>query len=93
LSRNLDSHPAERHPSKMDLIAVLSGISGGVLVWAALKNKNPLEAVKLALSGGDPNSAPPFTAVTDTATQAAPTTPGPGLNIPDDQPPVPWGTI
>lgn len=59
----------------MDLVAVLSGISGAVLVWASLKNKNPLEAVKLALSGGDPNSAPPFTAATD-----APVGTGPAID-------------
>lgn len=49
----------------MDLVAVLAGISGAVLVWASLKNKHPIKAVQLALSGGDPNAAPPFTAVTD----------------------------
>ena len=56
----------------MDLTAVLAGIAGGVLVWASLKNKHPLAAIKLALSGGDPNAAPPFTAVTDTPPGAAP---------------------
>lgn len=60
----------------MDLVAVLAGISGAVLVWASLKNKNPLEAIKLALSGGDPNAAQPFTAATDVAAPSAPI-PGP----------------
>jgi hypothetical protein len=60
----------------MDLTGVLAGIVGGILVWAALKNKNPLAAVKLALSGGDPNSAPPFTS--NTEPQA-----GPGLTGPN----------
>jgi hypothetical protein len=68
----LDSRPAV---SKVDLTAVLSGIVGGVLVWASLKNKNPLAAVKLALSGGNPNDAPPFSSNTEP-------TPGPGLTDP-----------
>jgi hypothetical protein len=59
----------------MDLTAVLSGIVGGILVWASLKNKNPLAAVKLALSGGNPNDAPPFTSNTEPA-------PGPSLTDP-----------
>jgi hypothetical protein len=50
----------------ISLTAVLSGLVGGVLVWCSLKNKHPIEVVKLALSGGDPNTAKPFTAMTDT---------------------------
>lgn len=78
----------------MDLTAVLAGISGAVLVWAALKNKHPIKAVQLALSGGDPNTAPPFTAATDAAT-AAPADPNapPGQLFDPEAPPVPWGTI
>lgn len=49
----------------MDLTAVLAGLSGAVLVWCALRNKHPIKVVQLALSGGDPNTAPPFTAATD----------------------------
>lgn len=49
----------------MDLTGVLAGIVGVVLVWGSLKNKHPLQAVKLALSGGNPNDAGPFVAVTD----------------------------
>jgi hypothetical protein len=49
----------------VDLVAVLAGISGGVLVWCSLKNKHPLQVVQLALSGGNPMDAAPFTAVTD----------------------------
>jgi hypothetical protein len=55
----------------VDLVAVLSGISGAVLVWSALKNKNPIKAVQLALSGGDPNTAPAFAAVMDPASSPA----------------------
>ena len=62
----------------MDLVGVLAGISGAVLVWCSLKNKHPIQVVQLALSGKDPNTAAPFTAVTDTA----PTPPGPGLTDP-----------
>ena len=81
----------------MDLVGVLAGLTGAVLVWASLKNKHPIIAVQLALSGGDPNAAPPFTAATDAATAApGPSTGGTG---PDGQlfdpeaPPVPWGTV
>jgi hypothetical protein len=35
-------------------------IAGGILLWGAIKNKNPLEAVKLVLNGQDPNSAQAF---------------------------------
>jgi len=65
----------------VDLVGVLSGIAGGVLIWASLKNKNPLAAIKLALSGGDPNTAPPFTAATDTPTGVGGPT-GPGFTDP-----------
>jgi hypothetical protein len=61
----------------VDLVAVLAGISGAVLIWASLKNKHPIKAVQLALSGGDPNAAPPFTAATDVAA-APPAASGPG---------------
>jgi len=60
----------------MDLTGVLAGIVGVVLVWASLKNKHPLEAVKLALSGGDPNAAGPFTSLTEPQTGPGVTDPG-----------------
>jgi hypothetical protein len=68
----------------MDLVGVLSGITGVLLVWASLKNKHPLEAIKLALGGGDPNTAGPFTSVSEgTAPGQAPGGPtGPGLTDP-----------
>jgi hypothetical protein len=88
----------------MDLVGVLAGLSGAVLVWAALKNKQPIKAVQLALTGGDPNAAPPFTAATDAPTAAgsdstaAPQTTPPGgeATQPGGAPlelPQPWGTI
>lgn len=40
----------------MDLTAVIAGIAGGVLIWCSLKNKYPLDVIKAALSGGDPNA-------------------------------------
>lgn len=64
----------------MDLVGVLAGITGGVLVWCSLKNKHPLEVVRLALSGGDPNTAKPITALIDTA---AGSDGGPGLTGPN----------
>jgi hypothetical protein len=80
----------------MDLVGVLAGITGAVLVWASLKNKHPIQAVQLALSGGNPNDAGPFIAATDTpagftgeggGSTAQPLEPDPNA------PPVPWGTI
>jgi hypothetical protein len=59
----------------LDLVAVLSGISGGVLIWCSLKNKHPIEVVKLALTGGDPNAAKPFTSFNEPAA-AGPSGPG-----------------
>ena len=49
----------------LNLTAVLSGIVGAVLVWCSLKNKHPVDVVKLALSGGNPNDAKPFTSLSD----------------------------
>lgn len=80
----------------MDLVAVLAGLAGGVLVWCSIKNKHPIQAVQLALSGGDPNAAGPFTAASESPAGATAkggaSTPGPDI-IPPDQPPIPWGTI
>jgi hypothetical protein len=80
----------------LDLVGVLAGITGAVLVWASLKNKHPIQAVQLALSGGNPNDAGPFIAATDSpagftgeggGSSAQPLEPDPAA------PPVPWGTI
>lgn len=35
----------------MDLVAVLTGCVGGILVWCAIKNKHPLDVIKLSLQG------------------------------------------
>lgn len=44
----------------MDVIPVVTGIAGFVLLWAGIKNKHPLKAIQLALQGQDPNTAPPL---------------------------------
>ena len=64
----------------MDLLPVVIGVAGGVLVWAALKNKNPLEVVQLALQGKDVNTAKPMFAPLPAGTTppALPNTPNEG---------------
>ena len=64
----------------VDLVAILSGITGAVLIWCSLKNKHPVAVVKLSLTGGNPNDAPPFTSLSEPA--AAPQE-GPGLTGPN----------
>lgn len=44
----------------MEILPVVTGIAGGVLLWAGMKNKHPLKAIQLALQGQDPNAAPPL---------------------------------
>ncbi len=44
----------------MQTIPVVTGIAGFVLLWAGIRNKNPLKAIQLALQGQDPNTAPPL---------------------------------
>jgi len=61
----------------MDLLPVVIGVAGGVLVWAALKNKNPLEVIQLALQGKDVNTAKPMFAVA-AVPPALPSTPNEG---------------
>lgn len=48
----------------MDLIPVIAGVVGGVLMWSALKNKNPLEVIQLALQGQPVEKAKPLFAET-----------------------------
>jgi hypothetical protein len=63
----------------MDLLPVVIGVAGGVLIWAALKNKNPLEVVQLALQGKDVNTAKPmFAAAVPAVPPALPNTPNEG---------------
>lgn len=85
----------------LDLVGVLAGITGAVLVWASLKNKHPIQAVQLALSGGNPNDAGPFIAATDTPAgftgqgggEAIPPNPlGEGSVVPDPNSGA-WGTM
>jgi len=66
----------------LNLTAVLSGIVGAVLVWCSLKNKHPVDVVKLALSGGNPNDAKPFTSLTEAAGMPG-AEQGPGLTGPN----------
>jgi hypothetical protein len=44
----------------MDLLPVVVGVAGGVLIWCALKNKNPLDVVQFALQRKDINTARPM---------------------------------
>jgi hypothetical protein len=47
----------------MDLIPVIAGVAGGVLIWASLKNKNPLEVLQFALQGKPVETAKPIDAI------------------------------
>lgn len=58
----------------MDLVAVLTGCVGGILVWCAIKNKHPLDVIKLSLQGQPLDSARPLNALA--APPAAPAPPG-----------------
>lgn len=42
---------------ELETITVVMAIAGAVLLYGAIKNKNPLEVIKLTLQGKDPNSA------------------------------------
>lgn len=49
----------------MDALPVAVGIAGFVLLWGGIRNRNPLQAIQLALQGKDPNTAAPlYTPVT-----------------------------
>lgn len=45
----------------MDPVPLIAGIAGFLLMWAGWRNKHPLHAIRLALQGQDPNTAPPLT--------------------------------
>lgn len=44
----------------MDTLPIVTGIAGFVILWGAIRNKNPLEAIQFALQGKDPNTARPL---------------------------------
>ena len=46
----------------MDLVAVLAGCVGGILVWSALKNKHPLDVIQFSLQGKPLDGARPLNA-------------------------------
>ena len=76
----------------MDTLPVVVGIAGAVLIWGAIRNKNPVDAIKLVLQGQDPNSARPIsnTGVTMPAgavpSESLPGTPGPDNDARTDPP-------
>lgn len=45
---------------ELETITVVMAVAGMVLLYGAVKNKNPLEVIKLALQGKDVNSAAPL---------------------------------
>jgi hypothetical protein len=44
----------------MDLVGVLAGCIGGILMWCAIKNKHPLDVIKFSLQGKPLDSARPM---------------------------------
>jgi hypothetical protein len=60
----------------MDLTAVLAGCVGAILVWSAIKNKHPLDVIKLSLQGQSLDGARPLNAL------AAPAPAQPGVTAP-----------
>jgi hypothetical protein len=68
------------------VLPVVVGMLGVILLWAAWKNKAPLDAIKLGLQGQDPNAAGPFV-VTGLG---PPTAPG-GTTVPPILPGSPIG--
>lgn len=57
----------------MDLVAVLTGCVGGILMWSAVKNKHPLDVIKFSLQGKPLDTARPMFAG---AVPTAPALPG-----------------
>lgn len=76
----------------MDILPVVVGIGGAVLIWGAIRNKNPIEAIKLTLQGQDPNGASPISSTTVTMpagavpSESLPGTPQPGDDARTDPP-------
>lgn len=44
----------------MDLVPVLAGIGGIILMWSALKNKHPLDVIQFSLQGKPLDTARPL---------------------------------
>jgi hypothetical protein len=44
----------------MDLVAVLTGCVGGILMWCAVKNKHPLDVIQFSLQGKPLDKARPM---------------------------------
>lgn len=59
----------------MDLVAVLTGCVGGILVWCAIKNKHPLDVIQFSLQGKPLDGARPLNALAP-APAATPVVPG-----------------
>ena len=63
----------------MKVLPIVVGMLGVVLLWAAWKNKAPLDAIKLGLQGQDPNGAGPFVVAGLGPPTAAPPSAVPGV--------------
>jgi hypothetical protein len=48
--------------NRNSLIALMLVLVGGLLVYAGVRNKNPMDILKLALTGGDITTAKPLSA-------------------------------
>jgi hypothetical protein len=70
----------------MDLLSI-SLLGGGlVLIWAAMTNKNPLEAIKLLTGGKNPAQAKPIAGEAGDGAEPLGTAPAPGTGGSD--PPI-----
>jgi hypothetical protein len=56
----------------MDLLSIALLGGGIVLIWAAMKDKSPLDAIKLLTSGQNPTEAKPVAGDTGATTTEAP---------------------
>lgn len=72
----METGQAERSKVKLSLIDVVIFVTGGVLIYSAVTNRDPREVVKLALTGKPPAGAKPIS------------TPLPS-NAPDNSTPLP----
>lgn len=79
--------------AELEALPIVMVISGGVLVYCSVKNKKPVEVVKMALQGKNPNDAPAISgggAASGPSINLDPLTQGDNLGSPG---PVPWGTV
>jgi hypothetical protein len=58
--------------AELQALPVVMALSGGILIYCSVKNKKPLDVMKLALSGKDPNTAPPISGSGTSGTAAPP---------------------